>query len=449
MQFLQLCNSYLGGTYLHTMRESSSLIGQLHKIHVATIPYLVQSTKPNPQFNTTTTTTNPQKTMNASIQKSLTNLDQSLTTLLTTLTTSPTASGAPAAALTLLSADDALTSAITTLREHQENYAKILRLRAEAARLEERVRGVVGDIGGFVGGLSGWVHGGDSEDESESEDESDVDSDLELGGHLEGDTTTRTAGMRPQTETKPKTKTKTNEVDYKLLLDFARRISKYNHQAAADAEAGSLGPIVKFREDQQLRQQPEEGEQQEKGQEDIDMTGVSVHGTDTQTQTQTQQATDTTTTAPVPAPTQPEPVPVSSITKPATSWLDESAHQTRQIYMLPYPMEDRIRMGLMGQIQLAAAEGRPGFDPDKEVERLIREAEGLGGVGDAVAPVPVPGSVSVGDGGIRGDGAANVGSVAAAAAGTATGGGGARAPPAPKPKATLDLDLYDPEDDDI
>jgi hypothetical protein len=132
--------------------------------------------------------------------------------------------------------------------------------------------------------------------------------------------------------------------------------------------------------------------------------------------------------------------PVSSVTKEATSWLDESAKMTRQVYMIPYPMEDRIRMGLMGQIQLAAAEGRPGFDPDQEVERLIREAEGLGST-EPVVPAPQP----MGEERRH----ANEAAKAAAQAGAASSGTTAAPAPASKPKATLDLDLYDPDDDEM
>jgi len=129
--------------------------------------------------------------------------------------------------------------------------------------------------------------------------------------------------------------------------------------------------------------------------------------------------------------------PVSSVTKNATQWLDDSANVTREVYMLPYPMEERIRMGLMAQVQLAA-----GDDPDKEVERLIREAEGLGA---AEPPAPAP-PVDT-----RQEEAAN----AAVQAGSAATGAprpaasGFAPAPKPKPSATLDLDLYDPDDDDM
>ncbi|RAK77862.1 uncharacterized protein BO72DRAFT_447641 [Aspergillus fijiensis CBS 313.89] len=120
-------------------------------------------------------------------------------------------------------------------------------------------------------------------------------------------------------------------------------------------------------------------------------------------------------------------------------------------------MEDRIRMGLMGQIQLAAAEGRPGFQVEAEVERLIREAEGLG-VAAPVAAAPGP---EVAEQVRHADEAARAAALAgsSAASGSAVGGGGgsgsgggsarpAAAPLPAKPKATLDLDLYDPDEDD-
>ncbi|KAG0161658.1 hypothetical protein PDIDSM_1172 [Penicillium digitatum] len=189
----------------------------------------------------------------------------------------------PAAAVALLVADDALTSAIETLRQHQENHARILRLRNEAQQLEDRVKGIVRDIEGF--------------------------------------------------EKEIRTACGDNEIDYKLLLDFARRISKYNHEAAADAATGAL-------------------ERQEQGNALADKD-VTMTGTDGKQPTEGAE-------------------PVASVTKNATQWLDESANVTRQ---------ERIRMGLMGQIQLTASN-----DPEKEVERLLREAEGLGA---AEPPAPV------------------------------------------------------------
>ncbi|PLB50003.1 hypothetical protein P170DRAFT_435256 [Aspergillus steynii IBT 23096] len=341
--------------------------------------------------------------MNAQFQTTLSDFESKLNALVTSLTTSPTAAGAPAAAVGLLDADDSLTSAVETLRQHQANYARILKLRAEAESLEDRVKSIVRDVVNYEKEVRTTC----GDDEEDSDEEVDSDSDDEDESERENEVESRD-GQEKEKRTGLR---HTKEVEYKLLLDFARRISKYNLQAASDAEQGIHG---------------NEAQTRKKLDQDTEMGGTNT--TNTTNTTGNANGTD--------APAGIEPV--STVTKEATSWLDESANLTRQVYMLPYPMEDRIRMGLMGQIQLAAAEGRPGFDADGEVERLIREAEGTGAA-DAMAPV------QPGEGTRHADEAA----MAAAHAGSAASAGAGRtAPPPPKPKAMLDLDLYDPDDDD-
>jgi hypothetical protein len=313
--------------------------------------------------------------MNALVQTSLSDVETKLNALLTTLTTSPAAAGAPAAAVALLEADGTLTSSIDTLRRHQENYAKLLRLRAEAEQLEDRVKGIVQDIEEF-----------DKEIRTAcGDDESDSDQDSE-----------------GEDEARAKKLASRKEIDYRLLLDFARRISKYNNEAAADAAGNGAAD-------------KDQGSRPQIADKDVTMAGTNGEPA-------AEEGAE----------------PVSSVTKSATQWLDDSANVTREVYMLPYPMEERIRMGLMGQVQLAA-----GNDPEKEVERLIREAEGLGAA-EAPAPAPVVDT--------RQDEAAKAAAQAGFSADAAPPrrSGHASAPaPKPKPKATLDLDLYDPDDDDI
>lgn len=329
--------------------------------------------------------------MNAHVQSSLSNLENKLNSLIGSLTTSPTAAGAPAATNALLAADDSLTSAIKTLRQHQENYSKILRLRTEAEKLEERVKSIVSDVESREKQIRTVCDDEESDSDSDiEEDSSDYNSDEDVDM-----TKPSKPGIRM-----------TKEVDYRLLLDFARRISKYNHEAAADAAAGT----PESRKMKEKLQQANEA--------DVSMTGMNGD-------TVTEEGAE----------------PVSSVTKNATSWLDESANMTREMYMLPYPAEDRIRLGLMGQIQLAAAEGRPGFEIDKEVERLLREAEGQGAA-QTIEPV------QVGDESRHAGEAAQAAAQAGSAAASGTTNRSAPAP-APKPKATLDLDLYDPEDDEV
>ncbi|KAL2005594.1 hypothetical protein VTN00DRAFT_10087 [Thermoascus crustaceus] len=322
--------------------------------------------------------------MDTHLLSALDSVEDKLSALLTSLTTSPTAANAPAATIALLDADDALTSALETLRIHQANYAKILRLRAEGDRLEDRVKGIVRDIEGCGKEIS-TVCGNEDEDDSDTDEEEEYDSAVEAGEEEEG--------LRPCRRKK--------EVDYKLLLDFARRISKYNQQAAADAAAGAP-PVRK-----KLQEEKKDAEAAA----DV-MNGGGAERAEG----------------------------VASVTREATSWLDESANMTREMYMIPYPTEDRIRLGLMGQIQLAAAEG--GIDPEKEVERLIREAEGPGTTDDDAI---IEGGDERHFAGEAAKAAAHAGSAAAdRAAGVSR-----AAAPAPKPKTTLDLDLYDPDDDDI
>ncbi|KAL1966226.1 hypothetical protein VTN77DRAFT_4778 [Rasamsonia byssochlamydoides] len=326
--------------------------------------------------------------MNARVFEALDGLESKLSALLSSLTTTPTAASAPAAAVALLEADDAVSSALDTLRTHQANYAKILRLRAEAESLEERIKSTVRDIAEIEKEIA--VTTGHDDDD----DESDTDSESEDEDECYDDVTTRPGRGRHGRKRK--------EVDYKLLLDFARRISKYNKQAAADAAAGAGAPAIK--------------KLQRDG--DAEMTDVNgdAHA----------------------APGEP----VTNVTREAVQWLDESADQARQVYMIPYPSEDRIRMGLMGQLQLAASEGR--IDPEKEAERMVQEAEGTGAAGG----IPEPTEAEQWADEAR-QAAAHVGSTVMEGA-PEPGGRVMRGPvPVPKPKATLDLDLYDPDDDDI
>ncbi|KAJ5454813.1 uncharacterized protein N7458_005769 [Penicillium daleae] len=317
--------------------------------------------------------------MNALMQSSLTDVESKLNTLLKHLTTSPGAAGAPVAAVALLEADDSLSSSIDTLRLHQENYAKILQLRSEAERLEERVKDIVRDLEGF-----------DKEIRTACGDDEEIDSDLDSADESEA-AKSRVAARK--------------EIDYRLFLDFARRISKYNQEAAADVAKG-IGMGAR----QDTRPQI--------GDKDVTMTGMNG-----ETGAEEDGAE-----------------PVSSVTKNATQWLDDSANVTREVNLLPYPTEDRIRMGLMGKIP---AEGT---DREKEVERLIREAEGLE-VAEAPAPAPVLPTETKQE-----EAAKTAAAARPSAAPPARQPAPAPAPapaPKPKPKATLDLDLYDPDDDDF
>ncbi|KAK2809691.1 hypothetical protein FQN50_003535 [Emmonsiellopsis sp. PD_5] len=331
----------------------------------------------------------------------LSTLETKLNNLLMSIISTPTAAAAPTAALALLEADDALSSALTTLHTHQANYAKILRLRAEASALEDRVREIVREIEGVRNEIEVACGGGDeSESESGDEDEDrDIDADTRMGG------VSSASARAPR-----------NEVDYKLLLDFARRISRYNSDAAADAAAG-----IPADTNQQAQQQQQRG----------------VRTSDTQEkQTETEKQ-------------QPTGVGVAALSRETVSWLDETATWSRDLSKMAYPSEDRIRMGVMGQLQAADAAG-DGVDVEAEIERMMRVEQGGGGGEqqereqggmDEVVGIreePVSGA---GEGQAQG----HMGGIGRDTAMGGMGGGGGG--PA-KPKPMLDLDLYDPDEDD-
>ncbi|EER28891.1 hypothetical protein D8B26_000618 [Coccidioides posadasii str. Silveira] len=329
--------------------------------------------------------------MDTALLTPLSTIEQRLNALISSITSSPTAAGALAATLALLEADDSLTSALETLRTHQANYAKILQLRAEAKSLEERVRDIVREVGKMGDDISALA--GDDDKESEKDDEPVT------GPRKDGEDTTM-GGTATNAEQESLRRRK-NEIDYKLLLDFARRISKYNTQAASAATSGAI-PTKRS-----LQNVQEQGREQEQSlQKGTDASGMA------------------------------------EITKQSTIQLDASAESIRQAWLLPYPNDDKIRMGVMGKLQaaVAASGGRDDRDIEREVEKIMLAVEGGteqteqtsiekenagGGSGQAVQ---TSGQTAAG-----GIGAASIGSVAK--------------PPA-APKAKLDLDLYDPDEDE-
>jgi hypothetical protein len=143
--------------------------------------------------------------MDKVVLTSLDALEASLNALLSSLTTTPTFSTVPAASNALLTADDALTTSLTTLKQHQQNYARILHLRAEATRLEDQIKSIVRTCGELRTEIGG-IHPSILDDSSEDEDQ-------------EG---------------------QQRDVDYSTLLSFARRIGKHNTQAAREAEEESI-----------------------------------------------------------------------------------------------------------------------------------------------------------------------------------------------------------------
>jgi hypothetical protein len=151
--------------------------------------------------------------MDKVVLTSLDALEASLNALLTSLTTTPTFSTAPAASNALLTADDSLTTSLTTLKQHQQNYARILHLRTEATRLEDQIKDIVrtcGELRTEIGGIHPSILDDSSEDDNQEGQQQDV--------------------------------------DYATLLSFARRIGKHNIQAAREAEEESTRRSQKAKE---------------------------------------------------------------------------------------------------------------------------------------------------------------------------------------------------------
>lgn len=138
--------------------------------------------------------------MDQVVLEPLSNITTSLNHLITSLTTTNSFAGAPVAAESLLSADDALSSALATLKKHQDNYAHILHLRSEAVRLENQIKDTIRQCNAYASEISS-VSPGILEDSDSDEEE----------------------------DTKP-------EVEYNTLLTLASRIATYNTAAQREAE---------------------------------------------------------------------------------------------------------------------------------------------------------------------------------------------------------------------
>jgi len=144
--------------------------------------------------------------MDSAVVARLDTLEASFNALIASLTTTSSFANAPSAAQELVFADDALTSALATLRKHQDNYARILTLKDEANRLQDQIRGIIrtcGELRAEVGDIHPSILETDSDDEDEQA-------------------------------------AKQQDIDYKTLLAFAARIGKHNAVAAREAEQDSI-----------------------------------------------------------------------------------------------------------------------------------------------------------------------------------------------------------------
>ncbi len=133
-----------------------------------------------------------------------------LDTLINSLVHTNTFAAAPNAVSSLVAADDVLTSALASLKQHQQNYARILYLREEAARLDDELKTIVRKAVSLREDV-GQIHPSILDDDAETSDEDETD-----GVPLDGE--------------------EPRDVDYHNLLNFAARIGKHNTLAAREAE---------------------------------------------------------------------------------------------------------------------------------------------------------------------------------------------------------------------
>jgi hypothetical protein len=235
---------------------------------------------------------------------SLDTLEASLGTLLTSLTTTPTFSTAPAASTALLTADDALTSSLTALKKHQQNYARILLLRAEAIRLEDQIKSIVRTCGELRNEI-GEIHPSILDDSSEDED-----------------------GEGRQ-----------QDVDYQTLLSFARRIGKHNTRAAREAEEDS----IRRRQDAEERTAAPLRPAANGNVPPVGMETTSEVG--------------------------------NIIPENERAWLNETAAAARAAQGMAFPAAERLRLGMLGQLQYAREQG--GEEAvEREIERLMGGSSG-------------------------------------------------------------------------
>ncbi|KAL9109725.1 MAG: hypothetical protein Q9227_005594 [Pyrenula ochraceoflavens] len=273
--------------------------------------------------------------MNTALHAPLTSLESSLNSLIHAFTSTPTAASAPTSLASLLNADDALSSALSTLWTHQKNHARILELQTEADGLEDRIKELVRRCGEVRGEALGIL--GDEFEDDDEEDEVEEEKEKEEEGGQE-------------------------EIDYRTLLGFAQRISRFNAEAAREATE-----LSERRKAEARRRREGEGAaagkqgtaQQQSQQQENGLNGAAMTQAQGQGQMNTAEAHGL--------------LGKEGWLHEATVWRDWNSGQ-------PWPMPERLRMGVLGQLQVARESGGE-EGVWREVERL--EGDARGGKGGA------------------------------------------------------------------
>ncbi|KIW18491.1 hypothetical protein PV08_02779 [Exophiala spinifera] len=144
--------------------------------------------------------------MDSLVLSPLNSIENHLNALVANLTQTNTFNNAPPLAKDLVTDDDNLSASLTLLRKHQQNYARLLNLRAEVEDLQTQLQDTIRRSVAFREEIL-QIHPAildDSDDEEDSEE-----------NHVA-------------------------EIDYHTLLAFAARIGKHNAAAAREAEAEAV-----------------------------------------------------------------------------------------------------------------------------------------------------------------------------------------------------------------
>jgi Vitamin-D-receptor interacting Mediator subunit 4 len=331
------------------------------------------------------------------VLRPLVSLEASFNALLTSLTTTPSYSAAPSAAQSLLTADDSLTTALQALYTHQQNYAHILQLRAEALRLEDQIKITIRtclDLRKEIGNIHPSIlpHPDDSSNADDTDSEDDQ-----------------------------------KDVDYTTLLSFASKIGKHNAAAAKEAEEESIRRLIQARKEKENT------------------------ATTTATQPRINGNTSTSTTNPETG----EPASQTLIPQYERDWLDAESAMARARSGMAFPAAENLRRGTLGKLQLVREQG--GEEAvERELERMVAESEGreLKNDGDEVVAAPTLDFESP-QTALRVSGLPSSSQQQQQQQGQGQGQGSRPPPPPPLPQqqekkksVALDLDLWNEDDED-
>ncbi|KIW24082.1 uncharacterized protein PV07_09816 [Cladophialophora immunda] len=347
--------------------------------------------------------------MDALVLQPLNSIETHFNALITSFTQTNTFANAPQLAKDLIADDDELASALSLLQRHQQNYARILNLRAEVATLQEQLKDTIRKCVSFrqdIGHINPSI----------------LDSDVDQEGE---DAESQVA-----------------RVDYHTLLTFAARIGKHNTMAAKEAEAESLRRKIAAKSKEQTS--PPAG-----------LNGIEPSGTGETVADGAEEARDQTHTAETTA---------------ELMRIDNTITLQRAQMGMSFPDAGILRVGALGQLQLflerqrhqSGGDAGVGEDETKavqgaverEVERLVRETEDI--AEDTGTDVEMAEDTTAGGGWASPElkrvstfeGENSQDATASAGQPSTSQAQAAKPPKPPQPKRKLDLDFPDSDEDE-